>query len=195
MQKVGYAILAAAVACANDPPITPSLFEMAAREVIAQAVTPLYEVDTISGSLGGAVSIGRSISSRGTVAGVSFVTNNAAREAVLWEKGELVRLGTLGGANSSVQWPGQKDNGMVVGISQTAVDDTLRFISTARGVRDGGVLDTIRSNLEHRRSYVCHNGGQSYSSHVVTAGAPENHRGLISAKALRGSHSANETDR
>ena len=125
MQRVTYAILAAVVACANDPHITPPLDEMPAREVIAQAVTPLYEVDTISGSLGGTVSIGRSINSRGTVAGVSFVTNNAAREAVLWEKGELVRLGTLGGANSSVQWPGQNDNGMVVGISQTAVDDTL----------------------------------------------------------------------
>jgi probable HAF family extracellular repeat protein len=44
---------------------------------------------------------------------------------VLWRDGQIVELGTLGGPNSSVQWPGQNDRGTIVGISQTAVDDTL----------------------------------------------------------------------
>ena len=78
-------------------------------------------------SLGGTISRGNSINERGWIAGTSFVTNNAARHAALWREGSVLDLGTLGGPtlNSSVQWPGQNNQGMVVGISHTAVDDTL----------------------------------------------------------------------
>ncbi|MGH7254020.1 MAG: hypothetical protein ACREIE_09510, partial [Nitrospiraceae bacterium] len=45
--------------------------------------------------------------------------------ATLWRGGTPFDLGTLGGLNSNVQWPGLNHGGTIVGISQTAVTDTL----------------------------------------------------------------------
>jgi uncharacterized membrane protein len=72
-------------------------------------------------SLGGVNSGGNSINNRGWAAGYSLLPNSVIREAVLWrdDDDEPIRLGTLGGPNSSVAWPVKNNRGIIVGISQT----------------------------------------------------------------------------
>ncbi len=57
------------------------------------------------------------------------VAADGTRHAALWREGSITDLGTLGGTQSglqsSVQWPGLSDDGMVVGISQSAALDPL----------------------------------------------------------------------
>jgi probable HAF family extracellular repeat protein len=47
------------------------------------------------------------------------------RVAALWRERALDTLGTLGGPNSNVQWPGLSSSGMVVGIAETPELDPL----------------------------------------------------------------------
>ena len=75
-------------------------------------------------SLGGTLSRGMAINRQGWVAGWSNQADGT-RRAVLWRGSSIANLGTLGGPSSSVPWPGLNDNGMVVGISQTAEVDSL----------------------------------------------------------------------
>lgn len=75
-------------------------------------------------SLGGTLSRGMAINKQGWVAGWSNQADGS-RRAVLWRGSSVTNLETLGGPNSSVPWPGLNDNGMVVGISQTAEVDPL----------------------------------------------------------------------
>ena len=65
------------------------------------------------------------ISNSGLVAGFVNRPGNATRVAARWRNESLDTLGTLGGPNSIVQWPGVSNNGAVVGISETAELDTL----------------------------------------------------------------------
>lgn len=122
MRRTSCALLIAAVCgCENEPPVTTP------PEPHLQLVSESrYEIDTLA-SLGGPVSRGSSINNRGWVAGFSSVTATGARHATLWRDGVPKDLGSLGGPerNSSVQWPGQNNKGMIVGISQTAIPDTL----------------------------------------------------------------------
>lgn len=67
---------------------------------------------------------GNSINNSGWVAGYSSLANNVARRATAWFYGRRVDLGTLGGPNSSVAWPVKNDSGLIVGIAQTAIEDT-----------------------------------------------------------------------
>lgn len=79
-----------------------------------------YRVTTLPG-LGGTNSGGNSINNRGWIAGYSRLVNDLDRHAALWrDDDEITDLGTLGGPNSSVTWSVKNNNGLVVGISQTA---------------------------------------------------------------------------
>lgn len=78
-------------------------------------------------SLGGTSSAGNSINNRGWVAGFSQLPGDGVMHATLWPRnGATPDLGTLGGpeANSAVLWP-VNNNGMVVGITETADVDPL----------------------------------------------------------------------
>jgi len=71
------------------------------------------------------VNRGTAINNRGLVAGFSSLPGNQTRHAALWRGGSILDLGTLGGPNSSVVWPGLNDQGTVVGIAETADIDPL----------------------------------------------------------------------
>jgi probable HAF family extracellular repeat protein len=75
-------------------------------------------------SLDGALSRGMAINDRSWVAGWSDRADGT-RHAALWRNGAVTDLLTLGGPSSTVAWPGLNDQGMVVGISQTAEVDPL----------------------------------------------------------------------
>lgn len=119
MRHISYAILlAAAGACSNEapvtqPPETPSLL----------AANGQYQITKISASLGG-TSVGTSINNRGWVAGFSNLSDGT-RHAALWRDGAITDLLTLGGPNSSVQWPGQNNGKLIVGIAELAEADSL----------------------------------------------------------------------
>src|SRR5688500_8506868 len=79
---------------------------------------------TLLPTLGGVVRRAHSINYLGSMAGFADLPS-WIRHSTLWREGSIIDLGTLGGKNSDVQWPGQNDNGMIVGISQTARTDPL----------------------------------------------------------------------
>lgn len=57
------------------------------------------------------------------IAGFSSLAGNTTRHAAVWRAGLLVDLGTLGGPNSNVAWPGESPRGeLVAGIAETADD-------------------------------------------------------------------------
>jgi probable HAF family extracellular repeat protein len=74
---------------------------------------------TLGGSLGG----GNSINNRDWVSGVSNFASGSSVHAALWRRDAVVDLGTLGGANSAVEWPVKNDHGIVAGISETSTTD------------------------------------------------------------------------
>ena len=78
----------------------------------------LYEV-THLGSLGGTSSAGNSINDRSWVAGTR-TCRATTTHATLWRDGATIDLGTLGGPNSGVLWPVKSENGMIVGVAETA---------------------------------------------------------------------------
>lgn len=113
--------IAAVSGCTEDPQALPRTVE-----AVAQAARSVrYGVVEMPASAGGAVSRGNSINNLGTVAGFSNVADNQRRHAAVWRSGLFTDLGTLGGPNSSVVWPGQNDRGTVVGIAETAELDPL----------------------------------------------------------------------
>ncbi len=78
----------------------------------------VYEIVHLP-SLGGTASSGNGINNRGLVVGSSNLAGGGAH-AALWENGAPTDLGTLGGLNSSVAWPGINTSGtMIVGIAET----------------------------------------------------------------------------
>lgn len=83
---------------------------------------PQYEVAHLTSA--GTPSGANGINNRGWVAGFS-TTVEGTREATLWRNGSSIQLGTLGGPNSNVPWPGLNNGGMVVGISQTGEPEPL----------------------------------------------------------------------
>ncbi|HJQ21661.1 MAG TPA: hypothetical protein VJ867_15035 [Gemmatimonadaceae bacterium] len=83
---------------------------------------PRYDI-TILPALGVSTR-GTAINAAGSVAGFANL-NDGSRHAALWLSGGVMDLGTLGGMNSSVQWPGINNTGWVVGIAETANADPL----------------------------------------------------------------------
>jgi probable HAF family extracellular repeat protein len=121
MRTIACPILIAVLASCSDVPMaTPPL-----EALTELAPNARYEITKFSSGLGGTVSRGTAINSRGWVAGFSSLPGNTTRHAALWRDGAIVDLGTLGGPNSSVVWPGLNDLGMVVGIAETADLDPL----------------------------------------------------------------------
>jgi len=79
----------------------------------------VYEIAHLP-SLGGTASSGNGINSRGLVVGSSNLAGDGNAHATVWENGTLTDLGTLGGPNSNVAWPGINNNGdLIVGIAET----------------------------------------------------------------------------
>jgi len=85
--------------------------------------TPAYIVyDT--GTLGGSVAFGSGVNELGWISGGSTEASGALH-AALWIPGNVIDLGTLGGASSAVEWPVKNNHGLIVGISETALADPL----------------------------------------------------------------------
>ncbi|HEU5261497.1 MAG TPA: hypothetical protein VFU41_08765, partial [Gemmatimonadales bacterium] len=120
MRHISCAILIAALSgCGNEPPLTPPLD---ARVHLSPNVR--YDVVYLR-TLDGRLNRPTGINNQGWVAGFVNRPGNATRVAALWRDRSLDTLGTLGGPNSSVQWPGLNNGGMIVGIAETAQLDTL----------------------------------------------------------------------
>jgi len=120
MRHIGRVILIAAVyGCGNETEVTRPL----SPDAQSTAATS-YTVVKFSSSLGGAQSRGMAINQTGWVAGWSDLADGT-RHAALWRDGSITDLLTLGGPSSTVPWPGLNDEGMIVGISQTAQVDPL----------------------------------------------------------------------
>lgn len=82
---------------------------------------PGYQVSELA-SLGGTASAGAALDSRGVVAGYSNLPGDTVVHASTWQHGRITDLGTLGGENSAVLWPGT-NNHTVVGVAETAVSN------------------------------------------------------------------------
>ncbi len=121
MRNISCAILIIAVCgCGNETRVTQP------RDARASLTsTTQYIVTKLSSSLGGTASRGNSINNLGWVAGWSNLPGNGSRHAALWRDGSILDLRTLGGPNSAVQWPGQNNAGMIVGIAETGGLDPL----------------------------------------------------------------------
>ena len=122
MHRMGlFMSVAVLVACGDAAQITPPV--AASRAASDQHGAPTYVIEKLP-TLGGTSNRGSAINDAGWVAGYANLPNKT-RHAALWRNGAITDLGTLGGANSSVVWPGINDRGMVVGIAETADIDTL----------------------------------------------------------------------
>jgi len=125
MRPVCYLPLIAAVAgCESGPQVTQP------PEASVNQASLQYTITKLPNSLGGTVNRGTAINNDGVVAGFSNLAGNLTRHAALFRDGSIVDLGTLGGANcpecnSSVVWPGINNQGLVVGIAETADLDPL----------------------------------------------------------------------
>jgi probable HAF family extracellular repeat protein len=79
----------------------------------------VYEITQLP-SLGGTASSGNGINNQGWAVGSSNLPGDGSTHAALWQDGALIDLGTLGGPNSNVAWPGvNSSGGLIVGISET----------------------------------------------------------------------------
>jgi probable HAF family extracellular repeat protein len=85
---------------------------------LSQVENVVYEITQLP-SLGGTASGGNGISNQGRVVGSSNLPGDDNAHAALWQNGSLIDLGTLGGPNSNVAWPGLNSQGMIVGIAET----------------------------------------------------------------------------
>ena len=115
-------LLAALWGCTHDQgiPFDPRV----AREAIAVPGPARYAISYLP-TLDGSRNRAAGISNSGLVAGFVNRPGNATRVAAFWLGNVLDTLGTLGGPNSIVQWPGVSNNGFVAGISETADLDPL----------------------------------------------------------------------
>lgn len=85
---------------------------------------PGYTVSDLP-AFGGTRNQANSIADRGWIAGFTTRPGDLHRHAALWTSGVPQDLATLGGPNSNVAWPVKANNGLVVGISQTATPEVL----------------------------------------------------------------------
>ncbi len=123
MRHISFALLVAASwSCSHDQ--SAAFDPRVSRETIGTIATARYTVAYLP-TLGGSRNRAAGISNSGLVAGFVNRPGNATRVAALWGNGSLDTLGTLGGPNSIVQWPGISNNGIVAGITELADLDPL----------------------------------------------------------------------
>src|SRR5215470_19793379 len=91
-----------------------------------------YDTQPIAGVSAGA----NGISNLGWASGTSTVASGDTH-AALWSPGNVIDLGTLGGASSGVEWPVKNNHGLIVGIAETGVIDPL----AEEGFSCGAFLD------------------------------------------------------
>ena len=77
------------------------------------------------GTLGGSVSSGNTINDLGWVIGNANLPGDEVTHAAVWIDGMKFDLGTLGGANSVVDWPVHNERGVISGFAETADIDSL----------------------------------------------------------------------
>ena len=82
-----------------------------------------YRVFNLEAPLGGSFTAANAVNNLGWAAGVSNLAGNNVAHAEVWIFGLPVDLGTLGGPNSAVLWPGLNDLGEAVGVSDTDITD------------------------------------------------------------------------
>jgi probable HAF family extracellular repeat protein len=83
-----------------------------------------YQVKNLP-SLGGSYAEGVGINDLDWVSGPSNLADDQTRHATLWRGGSARDLGTLGGPNSSAQWPVENVRGLISGIAETGETDPL----------------------------------------------------------------------
>src|SRR5439155_23854062 len=91
---------------------------------LAQSKYRVLTLDGRGGTAGGA----NSINNRGWASGSANQPGDTVSHATLGAGGpSVIDLGSLGGAtaNSAVAWPVKANNGLIVGISDTATDNPL----------------------------------------------------------------------
>ena len=92
--------------------------------LVAQTSYSVTVLDGLGGTAGGA----NSINNRGWATGAANQAGDTVSHAALWAGGPaVIDLGSLGGAsaNSAIAWPVKANNGLIVGISDTAADNPL----------------------------------------------------------------------
>lgn len=94
------------------------------RESVGPVSTARYTIRYLP-TLDGSRNRAAGISNSGLVAGFVNRPDNTTRVAAFWRHGSLDTLGTLGGPNSIVQWPGISNNGVVAGLTELAELDPL----------------------------------------------------------------------
>jgi probable HAF family extracellular repeat protein len=77
------------------------------------------------GTLGGSVASGNAINDLGWAMGNANLAGDGVTHAAVWINGMHFDLGTLGGANSVIEWPVHNDLGVISGFSETAALDPL----------------------------------------------------------------------
>jgi probable HAF family extracellular repeat protein len=123
MHRTSLVLVAAALAgCGRGAEVTqPSTATggALAGQVAAEQAAPRYEIVTLP-LLSGTQAAGDAINNQGMVAGFATLAGNTVQHATLWRDGGIEDLGTLGGPNSGVLWPGLNDAGMAAGVAETA---------------------------------------------------------------------------
>ena len=123
MRRISCALLAVSAisGCSHDRSV--SFDPRVSRGTLTELSEARYTVAYLP-TLGGSRNRAAGVSNSGLIAGFVNRPGNATRVAAFWHGTVLDTLGTLGGPNSIVQWPGV-NNGIVAGISETAALDTL----------------------------------------------------------------------
>jgi probable HAF family extracellular repeat protein len=86
-----------------------------------------YRIETLD-ALGGTAGAANSINNRGWASGTANQEGDVVSHAALWMNGPTpIDLGSFGGpdGNSAVAWPVENNDGLIVGISDTADDNPL----------------------------------------------------------------------
>lgn len=121
MRPLSSAILAAALCgCGSEPRVTAPL-----NTLLQPGPSNTRYAVAYLPTLGGSRTRPTGINNRGWVAGFANRPGNTNRVAAVWRDGALDTLGTLGGPNSGVLWPGLNNQGMIAGIAETAELDPL----------------------------------------------------------------------
>lgn len=123
-RKCAAFLLAASISgCSGGTALTPT--QTPAQRSPSASSVQQYRLVGLS-SLGGGFAAGISDNEQGWISGYSLLSDNATLHAALWYPMSTSPkdLGTLGGANSAVEWPNHTPN-QVVGISQLAQTDPL----------------------------------------------------------------------